>query len=125
MDWKNYCGRCKRREKCIQVCSKVEKYLSKGWKNQREFTIANPDNFPGTLGSYDFDILPDFPKIKMRIFTLFRAGYSRKQVAEKLDITRECLRQHIRQMKKKVNFQAIIEGQLSLFEGATPDVTKA
>lgn len=103
----------------------MEKYLAKGWKNQREFTISNLDSFAGEIGIYDFDTLPDLPRMKMRVFTLLRAHNTRAQIAEKLGITRECLRQHIRQMKKLFPLWALIEGQMSLFEGATPDVTTA
>ena len=102
------CQSCKKKETCVELCSKARRVVEKDFVKPRELNIGQPEYFSKPF--------PDFVKRNLRlrkidkrqlfsrfyvlprriqIVTLLRLGFERPHICQMLEIKRDTLRKLI------------------------------
>lgn len=109
-----YCETCKKRNTCVAICRKVEKYLSKNEASRRELTLSDKfliflleDHLRARTAPYQnrhSDYMPQLyerlekirPRQRLIIEMKYFEGMSANEIARKLKISRQCANKRIR-----------------------------
>jgi DNA-binding NarL/FixJ family response regulator len=92
----NYCLDCPSRSICQSPCPELELHLKEIECNAQELPIGLPRH-----GKVPWSSSIYLTKTEKEILTLLGKGLSRKEVCETINMTRETLRVHLVNLKKK------------------------
>lgn len=96
---KGFCTTCEKRPSCTELCKEVLGFVNQDHVPGREIYLKDMEFVAaGTETLYDQTLV--FPPLKRKILRLLQNGKTRREIAKALDITRDCLRQHLRQIVK-------------------------
>jgi DNA-binding NarL/FixJ family response regulator len=92
------CQECSKKLICKELCTEAEAYVDQDHVSQREKTIGLPK-----YSKFPVDQVSNIPltKREKEILTLLGKGLCRADVCQLLNITRQQLRVHIANLKKK------------------------
>lgn len=91
-----FCQDCPSKAICSCLCPEAELYVSQDEKPQRELTLKSP-----RFGKIEWPESYDLTDTEKQILTLSARGFNRRDIAEMLNISRQSVRQHISNAKKK------------------------
>lgn len=113
-----YCNECKKRNICVSICIKVEKYISKDHISRRELPIQNELLYPlledylQQLSAPYYprhqlppleDILSSLTPLQQTLIKLhFIEGLSLAQVAKRLNLTKKVVIKRLSWIRKKL-----------------------
>ncbi len=93
------CQECPNKSLCKCLCPEAEAYVNQDSVSQRELNISTP--FSGLWPNYTEKSI--FTPTERKILHALLDGNTRDQIAKLLGITRESLRKHIQNLRKKHN----------------------
>ena len=91
------CNDCPNKSLCSCLCPEAEMYVNQDNKEQRELLISNPKsgNWP------DFIEKSKYTETERNILHALLDGKTRVEICQTLNITRESLRKHISNIRRK------------------------
>ncbi|MFA5706750.1 MAG: LuxR C-terminal-related transcriptional regulator [Candidatus Neomarinimicrobiota bacterium] len=92
-----FCKSCPAKPTCESICPELELHLKESEAPQRELTIGLPRHGRVEWSSPSVKLT----KTEREILTLIGKGLSRDDVCQTLNISRQTLRVHVANMKKK------------------------
>jgi hypothetical protein len=99
------CHECNKRDLCTDLCPEAEVYADQDWGGLKEITIGSPSSFPRGHGDIDGKLVHKYlGKLyklsrKRQVITLLDKGLTRAEITQLLGITRNNLRQIIKDIK--------------------------
>jgi len=91
------CNECPKRAVCSSLCPEAELYASQDEVAQRELPVG----LPKYSVKIQWGVSIHLTKMEREILTLLARGLSREDICKTLDISRNTLRVHLRNAKKK------------------------
>jgi len=89
---------CPTRDNCTALCDEAEAWANQDYVGQREKTIGITQAKENSVEMWSNVFLT---KTEREIVTLLGRGLNRRDVCQILNMTRDCLRNHIKRMRKK------------------------
>ena len=103
------CSQCPKRPTCTKLCEEALRYANQDYVYQKHLLIGSPE--PRRLEISESVYLT--PKEK-EIITLLGRGLSRAETSQVLVISRDSLRRHICNIRKKLHdFHLLVGGHIS------------
>jgi len=105
------CSTCDKRQDCIALCPDAELYANQDYVSEQNNhceantgfdlgQLSNASTFTQWLSKNRSRTIP-LSKREIQIFTLLAIGFDRPRICEHIDMTKETLRKHLQNIRKK------------------------
>lgn len=98
------CHDCSSKDLCTSLCPEALAYANQDWVGLKELPVGLPEYIQKDIQEAEIhNVLNKFSKLsrELQVVTLLKAGFSRKQIAQILGISRKNLRLIIYRANKK------------------------